>query len=333
MADQPASENASPSTTPLPDAPPAPIDQHLYIPEPEVEPVPSTSAPRPKAPALLKHRLYVGNLSHTMDEYALIQVFSKFGKVTKLDFLFHKSGPNRGKPRGYAFVEYAEEADARKAVANANGKLLRGRKLMVSHAQEASPEALAASSHNYGYTPGQHGSERRRIAAEHQPTALSLLKSAGQHGHRNDGMSNKIAQLEAKLRQMEEPARRALRPPPEAGLPQRPLIPCPPELPASRHGPASTAQGGKGKEKEGPRNAAPSSTTTPGARARVTPKQSAPISMANRKGGSSLGAKPTPEALAAKSLTRAKQGSSWARPGQTESGTGTGTPGGVASSR
>lgn len=36
----------------------------------------------------------------------MLQVFSKFGKVTKLDFLFHKTGPSKGKPRGYAFVEY-----------------------------------------------------------------------------------------------------------------------------------------------------------------------------------------------------------------------------------
>jgi len=38
--------------------------------------------------------------------YSLLQVFSKFGKVTKLDFLFHKAGALKGKPRGYAFIEY-----------------------------------------------------------------------------------------------------------------------------------------------------------------------------------------------------------------------------------
>lgn len=39
--------------------------------------------------------------------YSLIHVFSKFGKIAKLDYLFHKTGPAKGKPRGYAFVEYA----------------------------------------------------------------------------------------------------------------------------------------------------------------------------------------------------------------------------------
>lgn len=36
-------------------------------------------------------------------------MFTKFGKVSKLDFLFHKAGPNKGKPRGYAFLEYLHE--------------------------------------------------------------------------------------------------------------------------------------------------------------------------------------------------------------------------------
>jgi RNA recognition motif-containing protein len=52
-------------------------------------------------------RLFVGNLPETVDEYALVQLLSKHGKIAKLDFLFHKAGPRKGKPRGYAFVEYA----------------------------------------------------------------------------------------------------------------------------------------------------------------------------------------------------------------------------------
>ena len=54
-------------------------------------------------------RLYVGNLSPTVDEYTLIQVFQKYGKIVKLDFMFHKSGVLKGKPRGYAFVEFSSK--------------------------------------------------------------------------------------------------------------------------------------------------------------------------------------------------------------------------------
>lgn len=54
-------------------------------------------------------RLYVGNLSSTIDEYTLLQVFSKYGKITRLDVMYHKTGPQKGKPRGYAFIEYSNK--------------------------------------------------------------------------------------------------------------------------------------------------------------------------------------------------------------------------------
>lgn len=54
-------------------------------------------------------RLYVGNLSQTVDEYTLLQVFGKYGKITRLDVMYHKTGPQKGKPRGYAFVEFSNK--------------------------------------------------------------------------------------------------------------------------------------------------------------------------------------------------------------------------------
>ncbi|KAH7890382.1 hypothetical protein F5I97DRAFT_20358 [Phlebopus sp. FC_14] len=146
----------------------AAVDAHLWIPGPEVEDVSSQQSASSSRPQLLRDRLYVGNLSPTVDEYTLLQVFAKFGKVSKLDFLFHKSGPNKGKPRGYAFVEYMNEADAGKALECANGKLLRGRKLVVTFAQQAPLSNSAASS---------HGTKSKW--ADTSPTALSLLKSTG----------------------------------------------------------------------------------------------------------------------------------------------------------
>ena len=50
-----------------------------------------------------------GRPSLLHSRYTLLQIFSKFGKIAKLDFLFHKAGPLKGKPRGYAFVEYSNK--------------------------------------------------------------------------------------------------------------------------------------------------------------------------------------------------------------------------------
>lgn len=55
-------------------------------------------------------RLFIGNLAPQVDEYTLIQVFSKYGPLAKLDLLYHKAGPQKGQPRGYAFVEFLEPA-------------------------------------------------------------------------------------------------------------------------------------------------------------------------------------------------------------------------------
>lgn len=50
--------------------------------------------------------------------YTFTQLFTKYGKVTKYDFPFHKAGPNKGKPRGFAFVEYKEREVRTVAVAH-----------------------------------------------------------------------------------------------------------------------------------------------------------------------------------------------------------------------
>ncbi|SRR5713226_1105377 len=105
---------------------------HLSYPSPQSDPSTSTSLPQPPPQReTLKNRLYVGNLHPTVDEcvpsllapdpeqgimgpfslprYTLIQVFSKFGKLLRSDYLFHKTGALRGRPRGYAFVEYSND--------------------------------------------------------------------------------------------------------------------------------------------------------------------------------------------------------------------------------
>ncbi|KAJ3487280.1 hypothetical protein NLI96_g3637 [Meripilus lineatus] len=165
----------------------------LSYPAPSLAPdeVPQTAPVQPRQ--LLKDRLYVGNLHPTVDEYTLLQVFSKFGKISKLDFLFHKSGPLKGKPRGYAFVEYADADDATKALVSANDKLLRGRKLVVTHAQQAPLD----DSHGFSKS-------RRGYSDLGKPTTLSLLKSAGSSSRSDARTEDKIAKMEAKLKQMEQ---------------------------------------------------------------------------------------------------------------------------------
>ncbi|KDQ52904.1 hypothetical protein JAAARDRAFT_183837 [Jaapia argillacea MUCL 33604] len=181
------------------------METHLSYPAPSQPTASSSSStkaaiqaqPRP----LLKDRLYVGNLHPTVDEYTLIQLFSKYGKISKLDYLFHKSGPLKGKPRGYAFIEYASQYDANKALQSTNDKLLRGRKLVVTNAQQA-PLDLPSSSTTQPSSSSGSWAQRKAREEMNKPTTLSLIKGVGGSGRR-EGTKDKIAMMEAKLRQME----------------------------------------------------------------------------------------------------------------------------------
>ncbi|GAA5960563.1 hypothetical protein JCM21900_002844 [Sporobolomyces salmonicolor] len=138
-------------------------------------------------------RLYVGNLSATVDEYSLMQLCAKHGKIAKLDYLFHKTGPMKGKPRGYAFVEYGTKEEAQRAKTALQDRLLRGRKLVVSLASEQNPADQAATG----------GTKKFRAPAPsdlHRPTPISLLKG---QGVANAPTNRKIAALEAKLAAMQ----------------------------------------------------------------------------------------------------------------------------------
>ncbi|KAJ8454645.1 hypothetical protein ONZ51_g12911 [Trametes cubensis] len=210
VLDEPQTTQDSIASTPN-----AALNELLSYPAPSELSVPlasSSSSARPRT--ILKDRLYVGNLHPTVDEYTLLQLFSKFGKIAKLDFLFHKSGPLKGKPRGYAFVEFANRDDAEKALLHANDKLLRGRKLVVTYAHQAPLDESGA--HGLG------SKNRRPVSDVGKPTTLSLLKSAGTG--RSDATDAKIARMEAKLRQLESSAERAG---PSAGssLPVHPSLP------------------------------------------------------------------------------------------------------------
>jgi len=78
-------------------------------------------------------RLYVGNLPYSFSEGELRQFFSKAGRV---DSVYMPLDRETGRPRGFAFVQMATEAEAQEAIARFDGGILDGRKLRVNIAQE-----------------------------------------------------------------------------------------------------------------------------------------------------------------------------------------------------
>jgi len=76
--------------------------------------------------------LFVGNLPFGSTEDAVRAHFSQFGEVRQVRIMTDR---DTGKPRGFAFVEMANDEEADKAVAALNGKEFEGRSLTVNEAR------------------------------------------------------------------------------------------------------------------------------------------------------------------------------------------------------
>jgi hypothetical protein len=79
-------------------------------------------------------RLYIGNLSFQTTEDTLRNALSEGGRTVKEISI--PADRETGRPRGFAFVEMGNQADADGAIAAWNGKQLDGRPLRVNEAQE-----------------------------------------------------------------------------------------------------------------------------------------------------------------------------------------------------
>jgi RNA recognition motif-containing protein len=79
-------------------------------------------------------RLYVGNIPYQTSEAELRALFEEGGgQVQEVKIVTDRE---TGRPRGFAFVELATDAEAEAAVGALNGKSFGGRPLTVSEARE-----------------------------------------------------------------------------------------------------------------------------------------------------------------------------------------------------
>ena len=76
--------------------------------------------------------IYVGNLSWTMTDEDLSNLFTQYGTVTSGKILKDKMN---GRSKGFGFVEMEDDEAARTAIANLNETEVMGRKLIVNESQ------------------------------------------------------------------------------------------------------------------------------------------------------------------------------------------------------
>lgn len=79
------------------------------------------------------NKLFVGGLSWSVDEKSLKDAFSSFGDVTEVRVVYDKDS---GRSRGFGFVIFSNEDDAKCAKDAMDGKALLGRPLRINFALE-----------------------------------------------------------------------------------------------------------------------------------------------------------------------------------------------------
>ena len=77
-------------------------------------------------------KLYVGNLSYTVDSSELEQLFSQHGQVVSAQIINDR---DTGRSKGFGFVEMANDDEAEAAIAALNGQEHGGRALTVNEAR------------------------------------------------------------------------------------------------------------------------------------------------------------------------------------------------------
>jgi cold-inducible RNA-binding protein len=88
--------------------------------------------------------IFVGNLSFSVTEQTLRSLFEPYGAVDRVNVVTDR---DTGQPRGFAFVEMTNDADAAKAINALNGRDVEGRTLNVN---EARPKTDRASGGGFG---------------------------------------------------------------------------------------------------------------------------------------------------------------------------------------
>ncbi|WP_415062692.1 RNA recognition motif domain-containing protein [Bdellovibrio sp.] len=96
-------------------------------------------------------KIYVGNLSFSVDANQLSEIFSEFGTVDSANVITDRE---TGRSKGFAFVEMSADGEARAAIDKLNGMELSGRAMNISEAKPQEPR------NGGGSRGGGYGSRR-----------------------------------------------------------------------------------------------------------------------------------------------------------------------------
>jgi len=98
--------------------------------------------------------IYVGNLPHKVTEDEVRQAFAEFGQVTEVRLIVDKFS---GESKGFGFVEMPSKEEAEKAIAELNGKDVKGRAMTVNEAKPKTERGGRGGRGGFGGGGGRGG--------------------------------------------------------------------------------------------------------------------------------------------------------------------------------
>jgi len=92
-------------------------------------------------------KLFVGGLSWDTTDDGLRQAFASYGEITEAKVITDR---DTGRSRGFGFVTFAQNEDAKSAISKMDGTSLDGKTIKVNEAQEKSPRSGGRSGGGFG---------------------------------------------------------------------------------------------------------------------------------------------------------------------------------------
>jgi len=101
-------------------------------------------------------KLFVGGLSWDTTDDGLRQAFASYGEITEAKVITDR---DTGRSRGFGFVTFDQDEDAKTAISKMNGTNLDGKTIKVNEAQQKSARGGGRSGGGFG---SGRGSGRNR---------------------------------------------------------------------------------------------------------------------------------------------------------------------------
>merc|ERR1712232_507056 len=102
--------------------------------------------------------LFVARISYDTTEKKMKREFEVFGSIKKVRMVYDQ----KGKPRGYAFIEFEHERDLKNAYKQGDGKKIDGRRVMVDVERDRTVEGWFPRRLGGGRGPGRQGKPSKK---------------------------------------------------------------------------------------------------------------------------------------------------------------------------